>query len=139
MEELIFQRINGKTSYADNPSNGTWDQLSSSYTLPDGKKESHTRETATRFHIITPTHWMRISHRNNKFENAMGGTYTMQGNKIYASVEFASFPVTPGGKSELTERVDGDKLYVSGISLRQNGSRFTWEDVFQSAGGEVIK
>lgn len=127
----MFRRVNGKTSYPDNPANGAWDQLSSSYTLADGKKESHTRETATRFHIITPTHWMRISHRNSKFENAMGGTYTMQGNKVYPSVEFASCPIIPGGKYELTERVDGDRLYVSGVSLLKNGSQFIWDDVFQ--------
>lgn len=131
LHELVFQRLNGKVSYPQNPSNGTWDQLSSHYTQPDGKKESHTRATATRFHIITPTHWMRISHRDNKFESAMAGSYSMAGNKVYPTIDFASFPISPDGKAELTQSVAGDKLFVSGTLLFKNGKKLTWEDEFQ--------
>ena len=137
LEELVFQRAKVKNAYPKNPSNGTWDQLSSSYTTLEGKKESHTRETATRFQITTPTHWMRISHRNNKFESAMGGTYSMKGGKQYPVLELASYPVDPTqeGKFEIAQRVEGDKLYVSGTWMSQDGKKFTWDDVFQKVSG----
>jgi hypothetical protein len=139
LHELVFQRLKGNASYLQNPSNGTWDQLSSNYTLANGKKESHTRETATRFQIITPTHWMRISHRQNKFESAMGGAYSMAGNKVYPVIEFASFPVSTDGKMEFTQRIEGDKLFISGVSLLNNGNKFTWNDEFQRVTPDLIK
>lgn len=74
---------------------------------------------------------MRISHRDNKFESAMAGSYSMTGNKVYPTVDFASFPISADGKAELTQSVKGDKLFVSGILLFNNGKKFTWEDEFQ--------
>lgn len=139
LEELIFQRVKTMHSYPANPSNGTWDQLSSNYTRPDGKKESHTRETATRFQIFSPTHWFLISHRNNKFEGAMAGTYSMEGNKIYPVMEVASFPINRNNKGVWIHRIEGDKLYASGQVVYENGKTLTWDDVFQKVGVEVIK
>ncbi|MEO5599870.1 MAG: hypothetical protein ABIR06_02980 [Cyclobacteriaceae bacterium] len=139
LEELVFERIKGKASYPGNPSNGTWDQLSSRYTLGDGKEESHTNKTATRFQIITPTHWIRINHRNNKFESAMAGTYRMEGNKVYSLLEQASYPIKEGEKFEFTQRVEGDKLYISGKAVLQDGNTLIWDDVFQKVGGDPLK
>jgi hypothetical protein len=61
----------------------------------------------------------------------MGGTYTMKGNKYYHSLDYTSFPKNLLGKLELTEKIDGDKLYVSGVSLYPDRKKLTWEDVFQ--------
>ena len=61
----------------------------------------------------------------------MGGTYTMQGNKIYPNLEYASFPMNKGDKVEITQRVEGDKMYWNGTmkdAARKN--ILTFEDVF---------
>ena len=132
LDELIFHRIKTANSYPNNPAIGTWDQLSSTYTI-DGKTDSHTNATATRFHIITPTHWMRISHRDNKFENAMGGSYTLDGNRGSVSLQFASFP-TNDDKIQYAQRVEGNKLYFGGRRTDADGKLFTFDDVFQRVG-----
>jgi len=131
LDAMVFRRVKSAHAYPANPAIGTWSQLSSSYTNFDGTKDSHTSETTTRFQVITPTHWMRISHRDKKFEHAMGGSYTMMGGKTYPGLDYASFPIALTGKTEMTERVKGDKLYVSGIVNSPDGKKFIWDDIFQ--------
>ncbi|MDF9798078.1 hypothetical protein OKW21_003341 [Catalinimonas alkaloidigena] len=154
LKELVFQRVNSTEQYVENPSVGVWDQLSSSYTLADGTQESHTNAIATRFQIITSTHWMRISHRNNEFENAMGGRYTLENvseevnledfapgyggkhtseiTKLYPQLEYASFSVNPEEKYEFIQRVEDDKLYISGFGKDAEGNKIlSFEDIFQ--------
>lgn len=133
LEEMVFKRVKTPNSYPKNPAVGTWSQLSSSYTNFDGTKESHTNATTTRFHIITPTHWMRISHRNNKFEHVMGGTYTMKDGKTYPTLLYKSGTLFFRNLStaEMSEQVKNDKLYVNGILTGPDGKKFTWEDVFE--------
>lgn len=127
-----FVKVKPANSYPKNPGIGTWNQLSSTYWGPDGKKESHTNATATRFQIITPTHWMRTSTRNKKLENQMGGTYTMTGDKMYPTLEYASYKINKTDKVEITQRVEGDKMYWTGIIKDAAGkTNFTFEDVFQ--------
>jgi hypothetical protein len=133
----VWQKVSSANAYPKNPGVGTWNQLSSSYTGEDGKKESHTNATATRFEVISPTHWMRISHRDNKFENAMGGSYTMDGEKMILQLDFASFPFEKESKAELTQQVKGDKRYVHGMIRRADGKTgMSWDDVFQKAEGK---
>jgi len=135
-----FQKVKTANSYPNNPGIGTWNQLSSTYWGVDSKKQSHTNATATRFQIITPTHWMRTSTRNKKIENRMAGTYTMQGNKIYPVLEYASFPINKSDKIEITQRIEGDKMYWSGLIKDATGkSVFHFEDVFQRVPGKVNK
>lgn len=78
------------------PHVGTWNQLSSSFAMADGTKGSHTNATHIHYQIITPTHWMRIILHNNQFKNAFGGTYTMEGDKIIATVDNGSAPGMKG-------------------------------------------
>jgi hypothetical protein len=132
LDELVFQRVSTDQSYPDNPSVGTWDQLSSSYTLADGTQDSHTNATATRFQIMTPTHWMRMNHREGKFESVMGGTYTLQGNTVYPRFEYGMPVIAPDATAEFTQRVEGDKMYVSGFVQNAEGEKtLTFDDVFQ--------
>ncbi|MBA4053787.1 MAG: hypothetical protein C0490_03670 [Marivirga sp.] len=130
LHAMVFKRVKTPASYPNNPAIGTWSQLSSSYTNFDGTKESHTRETTTRFQIITPTHWMRISHRNKKFEHVIGGTYTYAAGKTYPELLYSS-SIMFNGKVEMTERVKKDKLYVNGVMTAPDGRKLIWEDVFQ--------
>jgi hypothetical protein len=133
LEEMIFRRVKTPNAYPQNPAIGAWSQLSSSYTNFDGSKESHTNATTTRFHIITPTHWMRISHRDKKFEHVMGGTYTMKDGKTYPTLLYRSGPLAFSDLStvEMSEQVKGDKLYANGVITGTDGKKFTWEDIFE--------
>jgi hypothetical protein len=133
----VWKKVSAAQSYPKNPSVGTWNQLSSTYTGGDGKKESHTNATATRFEVITPTHWMRISHRDNKFENAFGGSYTMKGNKLMPVLDFASFPYDKNEKIEITQQVTGEKRYSKGLRTGSDGKMVSsFEDVFQKVNGK---
>jgi hypothetical protein len=133
LEALVFRRVKTPNSYPQNPAIGTWSQLSSSYTNFDGTKESHTNATTTRFQIITPTHWMRISHRDKKFEHVMGGAYSIKDGKTYPTLLYRSGALnfTDLTTAEMSEQVKNDKLYVKGTMTGSNGKKFTWEDVFE--------
>ena len=133
LEAMVFRRVKTPNAYPQNPGIGAWSQLSSSYTNFDGSKESHTNATTTRFHIVTPTHWMRISHRDKKFEHVVGGTYTMKDGKTYPTLLYQSGPLAFSNLStaEMSEQVKNDKLYVKGLMTGPDGKKFTWEDVFE--------
>jgi hypothetical protein len=133
LEELIFQRMKSAQSYPKNPSNGTWKLLSSDYTTADGATHSDTSEQVDALQIITPTHWMYVSNRDKKFEHAMGGSYSKQGDKYFPNLEFASFPKKLWGKTEMTESLQGNKLKINGVSVLDDGKKFTWVDVFERA------
>jgi len=125
-----FARVKTDNAY-NGPHVGTWNQLSSSYTDANGTKASHTNATHIRYQIITPTHWMRISMANNQFENAMGGTYVLYGDKSINNLEYASFP-SKGMVATMTERVEGNKMYASGIVKNATGSQVVqFDDVFE--------
>jgi hypothetical protein len=125
-----FTRVKSDKAY-DGPHLGTWNQLSSTYTDDSGHKQSHTNATHIRFQIVTPTHWMRISMHENKFENAMEGTYTKEGDKWKVMFDNASFPAS-GLDVEITSRQEGNKLYWSGTVKDANGKQTNqFEDVFE--------
>ncbi len=131
----VWHKVKSDYAYNDHPGVGVWDQLSSTYTTADGKTESHTSPTVTRHQVVTPTHWLRISHRDNKFESAMGGTYTAEGNKIYPNVHFASFPINKQERIEISQWLEGGKLHCVGkVKDAQGNQTLHFEDVFQKAG-----
>lgn len=61
VDQLVFQRVKSDKSYANNPSIGVWDQLSSSYIMADGTKDAHTNATETEFEMtewaLWPFYW----------------------------------------------------------------------------------
>ena len=131
LEALVFRRVKTKISYKDNPAIGTWNQISSSYTDFDGSKHSHTAKTAPRLHVITPTHWMRISQRGNKFEHAMMGTYTMDGKSTIPVVQYSSVGFATGVTMKVSEKIKAGKLVVHGELTNSSGQKFIWDDVFE--------
>ncbi|HEX6224762.1 MAG TPA: hypothetical protein VFZ52_10140 [Chryseolinea sp.] len=131
LDELVFRRVKTRSSYANNPANGTWKLLTTKYTTTDGASHSETNETVVGFQFITPTHWMYVSSKNKKFEHAMGGAYSMKGDKVYPNLDVASFPKSLWGKTEWTQKFEGDKLRVNGTSVFPDGKKFTWEDYFE--------
>jgi hypothetical protein len=131
LEELVFQRVKTSQSSPKNTANGTWKLLKSSSVTADGETHSDTDETVDAYQIITPTHWMYVSSRNKKFEHAMGGAYAMTGDKYYPDLDFASFPKKLWGKTEMTQKITGDKLHITGTSKFADGKKFTWDDYFE--------
>jgi hypothetical protein len=139
LDELVFMKVKSANANTDNPAIGTWNQLSSSGTSGDGTKWSHTNATHIRFQLITPTHWMRMSHIKGKFEHAMGGEYRLQNNKMYPTLQWASFPLD-GTTIEITQRVEGNKLYWSGTAKDRNGKQTNrFEDVFERVDAKTGK
>jgi hypothetical protein len=133
LEELVFQRVKTPQSYPKNTSNGTWKLLTSSYTSTDGQSQSATAGSITAYQLITPTHWMYASTRDKKFEHVMGGTYILKGDKYNLNLDFASFAKSKWGKTEMTVKLQGDKLQTTGISQFPDGKKFTWDDTFERA------
>jgi hypothetical protein len=127
---VLLAQTNSKHSIV-----GTWNQLSSEYTLFDGTKGSHTKETTTRVDLFNATHWMRIAHRDGKFENAVGGTYISQNNKLKLTVLYSSDPGGIGRSFELVYRIEGNKLYCDGTSTNSSGQTMTWHDIYEKAEG----
>ena len=126
-----FTRIEG-AKQNPGPHVGTWNQLSSTFLNDDGSKGSHTNATHIRYQIITPTHWMRLSLANGSFENAFGGTYTLNGNTGVFKIEFASHSFLLGATVELTQRMEGNKLTWKGPVKDAQGKQVNdIEDVFE--------
>lgn len=135
----VWKKVSTGSSYDNNPSIGVWDQLNSTYSIAEGSKESHTNDTATRFQIITPTHWMRISHREGKFENLMGGSYTFDGDKMYPNFEYSSFPDDEFSEVVIEQKINGDKMYWKGYGISKENEKFTFEDEFLQVNPKVAK
>lgn len=136
LDELVFKKV--KEATPANPQVvGVWNQLSSSGIASNGDKWSHTNATHIRFQIVSPSHWMVIRYKDNAFENAMGGTYRLEGNKIYPNVELSSYPIH-NLKAELTYRVEGNKMYWNGIVQDANG-KFSIDDVYERVDSKAVK
>ena len=131
IEELIFQRVKPIESFSDNPTIGTWKLVSTTYTRADGTTHSDTQESVNALQFITPTHWMYVSSKGKKFEHAMGGSYAKQGDKYVLNLDYASFSKKLWGKTEMKEKLLGDTLTLTGVSVFPDGKKFTWEDVLQ--------
>ena len=131
IEELIFRRVKSPEEFQDNPTIGTWKLVSTTYTRTDGSTHSDTQESVNALQFITPTHWMYVSSKEKKFEHAMGGTYAKQGEKYVLNLDYASFSKNLWGETEMKEKLLGDTLTLTGVSVFPDGKKFTWEDVLQ--------
>ena len=131
IDESIFQKVKSAPENSNSPVIGTWNQLSSEYTLFDGTKGSHVSPKVKRFDIITPTHWMRFGQWEGKFQNAVIGSITMQKNKIIPTIIIGSQSIDNSIKYELSYRVDGSKLYMNGTAINGEGKKMIWSDVFE--------
>ena len=64
----------------------------------------------------------------------MGGTYEIKNGKTYPKLVYKSSAIaalTSVSSVEMSEQVKNDKLHVSGVVVRPDGKKFTWEDVFE--------
>lgn len=125
-----FSRVKAGKGY-DGPHVGTWNQVSSTFRGADGTQGAHTNATHIRYQIITPTHWMRISTANGKFENAFGGTYTLQGDQVIPKIEYGTQPENVSSIA-IKQKIDGNRMLWNGVMKNAQGQKvFEWEDVFE--------
>jgi hypothetical protein len=137
IDELVFQKVDDRNA-PKNPAIGTWNQLSSSGQYGSGEKWSHTNATHIRFQLISPTHWMRLSFQNNAFENAMGGTYHIQGNTMHPQFQLVSSPMDVNS-AEIIQRIQGNKMHWSGTVKDSQGKTSTFTDVFEKVTAKTSK
>lgn len=131
LEELIFKRVTNVKSVSDNPAIGTWRQVSGNYDTAEGKKVSSFGESDEGLLLVTPTHWMRMDHRNQKFESALYGTYTMDGDTVENNIVYSSYPLKKSDRFISTRTINGNKIQVVSTRMMPEGKPGTFYDTFE--------
>jgi hypothetical protein len=119
-----------------NPLVGTWQVVSIKATDSDGKKMSLDGSQFKETKIITPTHYVLITHMKQGetmvFDKAMAGTVRVEGNMYIETPEYVSDPVLALEKTNFTYKLEGDKFIQSGTFTTADGKTGTIEElVFQ--------
>jgi hypothetical protein len=130
LDGLVFRRVTNAKSNPKNPGIGTWNQLSAQYTPQGGKTIAAFAAGDQGQLFVTPTHWMRINHKNKKFDNVMYGTYSMKGETVTTIMEYATFPFTKGAEQAFQQKVSENRIHTVG-SMTLDGKRAVFESVFQ--------
>ena len=133
LEALIFKRVNNAKSQTENPAIGTWKQVSSHYTTPDGENTSSFSPSDERMLIVTPTHWMRMDHKNKEFSGVTYGTYALDGDTITSNVIFSTYPAQSSDQVKFSQRINGNKIRITSSGMTPDGEPATFYDVLQRA------
>lgn len=132
LEALIFRRVRDIKPQPAHAAIGTWNQLSASYTTSDGKTTSTFNAPDKRMLIVTPTHWMRIDHKNKKFDGAHYGTYSVRDGVIDARTTFSTHAAQNGAHETFTQKVEGNKLFTTATGTSPDGKPATYHDVLEA-------
>jgi hypothetical protein len=132
LEALVFRRVK-VIKPQKNPAEGSWNQISSSFTTRDGVVHSTFGQSDKGMLIVTPTHWMRMDHKNKKFAGALFGTYTLKGNTVVAYTDFSTYPFKKGEPVEFTQKVQGNKVDITGKGMTSDGEEAMFSDTFEKA------
>jgi len=130
LEALIFKRANN-TESSNNPAVGAWSQVTSYYTTPGGARETTFSPPDKRLLIITPTHWMRIDHKEKKFHGVFYGTYTREDDKVVTMLDFTNHPFKKGARQQFNQKVKGDKLELISTGTIPDGKTATFYDILE--------
>jgi hypothetical protein len=133
LEALIFQRVSNVKPDAKNPAIGTWNQQSAYHTTRGGKTTSSFNASDTRMLIVTPTHWMRMDHKNKTFEGVSFGTYRSQGDAVFSNLDFSSYPFKKGTESKYIQKVKGNRLQLSSEGSTAQGEAATFYYEYEKA------
>ena len=128
LEALQFRRVKPAVANSSNHVVGTWSQQPSQAS-GEPSAGSQAKAGTVRLQFITPTHWMQISRAGEKFEYAVGGTYTVHDKAMSMKTDYTS--VEAPGKIDLRQSVNGQKLSIQGTLTRPDGNTTTWNDVFE--------
>lgn len=106
LEALKFRRVNKVNPQPGNPAIGTWSQV-----VPaDGKSLASSTKTDSGLLIVTPTHWMRMNHKNAKFAGAAYGIFGINGASVLTSTKYSTYGRKSGELSELVLKDNGRKI-----------------------------
>ncbi|MGC1243694.1 MAG: hypothetical protein WA874_19015 [Chryseosolibacter sp.] len=130
LEALKFKRVTDVNPHSKNPAIGTWNQLSARYTTPDGKNNSSFNASDKRLLIVTPTHWMRMDHKNKEFDGVSYGTYTLERDSIFTTVDFSTYP-SSGEQVKFKQKVAGNKVHITSAGMTPEGERATFVDMLE--------
>ena len=130
LEALVFKRANN-TESNNNPAVGPWNQVSSYYTTSGGARQSTFSPPDKRLLIITPTHWMRMDHKEKRFHGVFYGTYTREDDKVVTTHEFTNHPFKKGARQQFTQKVKGDKLQLTSTGTIPDGKTATFYDILE--------
>ena len=133
LEALKFRRVDNTDANKKNPAIGTWKQVSAYYTTSDGKKNTSFNASDKRLLVVTPTHWMRMDHKNDKFAGVTYGTYRHEGETISTILIFSSYPSKKGSKARFVQEVKGDQVHITSTGVTPQGESATFHDIFERA------
>lgn len=131
LEELIFKRVTDIQSPGENPAVGTWKQIAGTHTSAEGKKNPSFGKSDQGLLLVTPTHWMRMNHRNQKFEGVLYGTYTSDGDTVVKNIVYASDPVKRNDRFSSMKKLNGKKLEIISTRMTLEGKPETFYDTFE--------
>jgi hypothetical protein len=131
LEALIFRRVTGVSPHTQNPAIGTWALQSATYRTGAGKSSSTFNESDSRLLVVTPTHWMRMDHKNKTFAGSMLGTYVYDSDTILTTPEFSSPSSEKAGRMKLTQKVKGNELHLTFTGTTPGGESGTFYDVYK--------
>jgi hypothetical protein len=126
---------------------GTWEMVSAKGIDPKGQKVSFDAKTYRETKIITPTHYMLMTHQvkgdSLVFDHCVGGTIRISGNKFMETPTMASRPEDLQYKTDFTWKVAGDKMIQKGQITLPDGKTWILEELIfkrsATPGKEMIK
>lgn len=131
LEALVFRKSAHKKPERSNRAIGTWIQTASHSTTADGKTASSFNSGDKRLLIVTPTHWMRMDHKSQKFDGVFYGTYSLHDDSVTTVLTYSSYPLKKGLKSGFRQSVEGSKLEIISPGQTPDGSAATVYDTFE--------
>lgn len=131
LEALLFRRVKDVRATPKNPAIGTWKQISGEYTASNGKTNPSFNTGDTGLLIVTPTHWMRMDHKNKKFNGALVGTYDVKGDNVVSHVSYSSYGGQTGEDAKIVQKVDGNKIHFITSGKTPEGEIATFRSVYE--------
>jgi hypothetical protein len=110
IDELVFQKV--KEDKVKSPITGSWKHI-----------ESSSYKNASGFEIDTPTQWLGIYFKDNRFVSAAGGYYTIEGNKSKFFIKYSSNKSELGITVDHTYKLQGDKVTYTGHIIGKDGKK----------------
>ena len=107
LEALIFQReTDAATMQAKKSIQGAWTQVTD-VRKSTGINSPSSNESVASLLILTPTHWMRMTHKNQKFDGVMYGGYSPSGGETLGRVIYSTYPMKTGDHVRFAEDGNG--------------------------------